>query len=65
MSLPDSNRHKKDIKEEFGENAKLLEEQLASINWKVFAKAWAVGLSAVCITVFAILFFARLAFIIF
>lgn len=61
MKFPSTNKLHKKFSEQFGENAKLLEERIASLNWKVWAKAYAIGLSVFLATLFLIIATVRLA----
>ena len=55
MESPDHNKiPQRQPVEKFGSNAKLLEEHLARIDFRVFTKAWAIGLVMVCVTLFGI-----------
>lgn len=67
MSFPETNKIKqeeKSVESSTLENAKLLEQMVNKVDWKVLAKAWALGLIMLCITLFAIIVTIKLALII-
>ncbi len=65
MNFPDTNKQRQPLSDKFGENAELLAKKIGEINWRLFAKVWAFGLSILAITLFVIVASVKLAVSIF
>jgi hypothetical protein len=65
MDFPKGNKLTKGLTEEVESSAKLLEEHLARINYKLFIKTYFIGLSIFLVTLFSIIVTVRLAKLIF
>ena len=67
MKFPTTNKIHKDkpVEEQFGENAKALEELLSNINWYYLSKAYFIGLGVFLTSLFLIIVIIRLALNIF
>lgn len=56
MNFPDTNKiHKKPVPTMIESQAKLLEEYLSKVNWRVFGRAYLYVLAYVLLTVFALI----------
>lgn len=47
--------------EQFGDTAKAFETKIIDFKWKVWLKAWSIGLAVFCITLFSVVFSVNLA----
>ncbi len=65
MDFPKTNKHHQDLNEKFGENAKLLEERLKVVDWKLFLKFYFALLVILLVTIFALIVVVKTALIIF
>lgn len=65
MRMGSSNKIHQDINEGFGENAALLEARLKEVNWRYFAKVYAVGFGILLASLFVLIVVVRFAFILF
>ena len=68
MKFPQTNKIKNPnapIEAEFGDNIKLLEEQLSKTNWKLLGKYYAVAFGILTVSTFILIVVIRFAFKIF
>lgn len=61
MKFPPTNKMHKKFNERFGENAKLLEEHLTKLNWKIWARAYAIFFGIFLVSLFLIIAVVQLA----
>jgi len=62
MRFPETNKmHREPIPARIESNAKVLEEHLKRVNWKVFGRAYLYVLAYVCLTVFSLVVATGLA----
>jgi hypothetical protein len=52
MKFPHGNKIEQPISEKFGETAKVLEDRLKTLDWRVWLKAWLIGLLVFSFTLF-------------
>ena len=61
MDLPATNKIHQDINEGFGENAKLLEQSLKTVDWKFFVRLYCAVIGLLLVTTFAFIVIVRFA----
>lgn len=52
MKFPHGNKIEQPISEKFGETAKVFEDHLKNLDWRVWLKAWFIGLLVFSLTLF-------------
>ncbi len=65
MDFPQTNKVHQDLNEQFGDNAKLLEEAAKKIDWQFFTKLYFAGLGVLLVSIFALIVVIKAALAIF
>ena len=65
MKFPPTNKYDQNLEDKFGENAKLLEEFLNRIQWKVIAYHYWVFFGQFLLSIFLLIVIVRLAMVLF
>lgn len=61
MKFPSTNKVHRDLNESFGDNAKILEEKLRSVEWRFFLKFYAAAFGIAVLSLFVLIVVVRLA----
>lgn len=65
MDFPQTNKVHRDLNEQFGNNAKLLEEAAKIVDWQYFIKLYFAGLGILLVSLFALIVVIKAALVIF
>ena len=65
MDFPRTNKIHQDLNEQFGDNAKLLEDVAKKIDWHFFTKLYFAGLGVLLVSIFALIVVIKAALVIY